>query len=187
MQAAATFIWRRLHEPGLDSCRLLKGADGWRLAGTAVFLHSGRPCHFHYEVVTDTSWHTREAKVAGYLGTRSVDMQIAGDGKGCWTIANKTRPALAGCLDVDLGFTPATNLVAIRRLALKVGQHADAPAAYLAFPEMRFSVLSQTYHRSGRTSYDYEAPDVGYKGRLAVSALGAVMHYPDLFECISST
>lgn len=82
--------------------------------------------------------------------------------------------------------TPATNLIALRRLALRVGESADAPAAYLAFPAMRFVKLAQTYHRMGRTEYEYAAPSVGYAGSLDVLPSGAVARYPGLFELVTS-
>jgi len=91
-----------------------------------------------------------------------------------------------GCVDVDFGFTPATNLIVLRRLSLKVGQRAEAPAAYLQFPRMVLVLLPQTYQRVGRTEYQYEAPTVGYSGRLQVSATGAVIRYPGLFEGLAS-
>lgn len=103
-----------------------------------------------------------------------------------WKVGGKALNGIAGCVDVDLGFTPATNLIALRRLSLKIGQRAEAPAAYLSFPRMRFVKLPQTYRRIGRTEYEYEAPTVGYAGTLQVSASGAVVHYPGLFEMLAS-
>ena len=41
-----------------------------------------------------------------------------------WFANGVEQDNVAGCLDLDLGFTPATNLFAIRRLSLKVGQRA---------------------------------------------------------------
>jgi uncharacterized protein len=90
------------------------------------------------------------------------------------------------CIDVDLGFTPATNLIAIRRLSLKVGESAEAPAAYLEFPRMRWVKLPQSYRRISRGAYEYESPTVGYAGTLEVSPVGAVTHYPGLFTAWSS-
>jgi hypothetical protein len=85
-----------------------------------------------------------------------------------------------------LGFTPATNLIALRRLSLKIGQRAEAPAAYLSFPKMRLVKLSQIYRRASRTEYEYEAPTVGYAGTLQVATSGAIVHYPGLFELLTS-
>jgi hypothetical protein len=91
----------------------------------------------------------------------------------------------AGCLDIDLGFTPATNLIALRRLALDVGHEADAPAAYLAFPELKLERLEQRYHRLTLDKYDYQAPSVGYVGTLEVSEVGFVTTYPGLWEVVN--
>lgn len=83
-------------------------------------------------------------------------------------------------------FTPATNLLALRRLALAVGEEAQAPAAYLAFPSMHFKLLPQRYKRLSRTEYDYESPSFGYRGTLRVSPIGAVLEYPGLFQAVPS-
>ena len=128
----AAFFWRKLDHPGHDSCRLFRVSNGWRLSGAAVFWDDGRPCHFHYEVMTDAAWRSRRAKVAGFLGNERLDLRISSIGNTRWRVAGKPLNSVTGCIDVDLGFTPATNLIAIRRLSLKVGQYAEAPAAYLA-------------------------------------------------------
>ena len=139
-----------------------------------------------YEVSVDPGWRTRAAKVSGYLGRKAVDLRIRSTGGGRWQVNGIHKKGVTGCVDVDLGFTPATNLIVLRRLALKIGQHAEAPAAYLQFPEMRLVRLAQSYLRVGRTQYEYEAPTVGYAGTLHVLPSGAVARYPGLFERVSS-
>jgi len=186
LQPAATFFWRRLDHPGHDGCRLFRLADGWRLAGMAVFREAGRPCQFSYEVETDAAWLTRRAGVSGYLGRRAVDLRIAAAGHARWRVGGEPCDDVDGCLDVDLGFTPATNLIAVRRLALRVGQRAEASAAWLQLPALRFVRLEQTYRRVARAEYDYAAPAVGYAGRLRMAASGAVVRYPGLFERVAS-
>ena len=99
-----------------------------------------------------------------------------------WFVNGVEQDQVAGCMDLDLGFTPATNLIAIRRLALKVGQRAQAPAAYLAFPKIRLEKLEQNYHRVEHTKYEYAAPKFGYAATLEISAAGGVVSYPGLFE-----
>jgi hypothetical protein len=136
--------------------------------------------------VTDAAWRSRRANIAGFLGNDRIDLRISSIGNARWRVAGKTQDRVAGCIDLDLGFTPATNLLALRRLSLKVGQCAEAPAAYLEFPRMRFVRLPQTYERLGRTEYRYEAPTVGYFATLQVSPSGAVIEYPGLFERVVS-
>ena len=183
-QSVAAFFWRRLNQPGHDSCRLIKLPAGWLLSGAAVFLEARRACHFHYDVVADTAFRTKSAAVVGYLGRKAIAIRIRSAGRERWRLNGTLNADVAGCVDVDLGFTPATNLFALRRLALKVGEQANAPAAYLEFPGLRFTRLPQRYERTGRTTYAYEAPTVGYAGTLQVSALGAVRRYPGLFELL---
>ncbi len=182
---AGTFFWRRLDRPGHDGCRLLALANGWRLSGAAVFFE-GKPCHFSYEVTTDAAWRSRGARVTGYLGTRAVDLRIRAAGSGRWEVDGVQKKAVAGCIDLDLSFTPATNLIVLRRLALEVGERAEAPAAYLEFPGLRLVRLPQSYARISRSEYAYEAPTIGYAATLRVQPSGAIAHYPGLFEQMTS-
>ncbi|MEX2122749.1 MAG: putative glycolipid-binding domain-containing protein [Woeseia sp.] len=185
-KTAGMFFWRRVDGPGHDSCRLFRLADGWRLAGAAVFREAGRPCHFNYEVSVDGEWRTRSAKISGFLGRKEIDIRVRSAGVGRWKVDGVSLDGVKGCVDVDLNFTPATNMIALRRLSLKVGQHAEAPAAWLKFPAMRFMRLPQSYRRISRNEYAYEAPTTGYSGILEVSSSGAVIRYPGLFEQVAS-
>lgn len=173
MRPVAAFFWRKLDGPGHDSCRLFELPKAWFLTGSAVFHDSGKPCHLAYEVVADTAWKTKRAKVCGFAGSHAVALAIRCSATRQWTVDGIEQGSVAGCVDLDLGFTPATNLIAIRRLSLKVGQRSEAPAAYLTFPALRIEKLVQIYRRTGRTAYEYEAPRFSYKGTLAVSPLGA--------------
>ena len=119
-------------------------------------------------------------------GNKAVDMRIRRAAGGTWRVGTQVQQAVAGCVDIDLGFTPATNMLAVRRLGLRVGERAEAPAAWLAPPDTRLRLLPQTYLRSAARQYDYEAPTVGYAGRLMVSSLGAVVFYPGLFEAVTT-
>ena len=42
--------------------------------------------------------------------------------------------AVDGCRDIDLNFSPSTNVLPIRRLSLDVGDQAAVRAAWLRFP-----------------------------------------------------
>jgi uncharacterized protein len=183
----ATCFWRRLDQPGHDCCRLFRLPGGWKLRGMAVFSESGHPCNFAYEVMVDPQWQTRSARLTGFRGTREIDMRIRRRRDGSWRVGTEVQHEVVDCVDIDLGFTPATNLLAVRRLRLNVGEQADAPAAWLALPSLKLSVLPQKYLRSAKLEYDYEAPSVGYKGRLHVSTLGVVEHYPGLFESVPTS
>ncbi|MGO1542418.1 MAG: putative glycolipid-binding domain-containing protein [Luteimonas sp.] len=186
MSAPIAALWRRLDVPGHDGCQFVPGEDGWTLRGSAVFLQDGQVCQLRYEVLADSGFRTREASVTGWIGVKAVEVGIRSDGDGRWTAGGVEQPQLAGCVDVDLGFTPATNFLPIRRLGLEIGGYAPAPAAYLAFPELGLQVLRQSYRRVSDTGYEYEAPDAGYRGTLEFSAQGIVVDYPQLFTLVSA-
>ena len=120
----------------------------------------------------------------GCIGRRAVALRIRATTGGRWKINGVDQPAIRGCIDLDLGFTPATNLLPLRRLALRTGQEAQAPAAYLPFPKTELVVLPQRYKRLSRTEYDYESPAFGYRATLRVTPQGAVANYPGLFEML---
>jgi hypothetical protein len=183
-----TFFWRRLYSPGSDVCRVYRRADGgWDLRGTAVFHDEGRACDLGYEVNVDARWVTQAAHVRGHCGERVVDLHFRAGTDGRWRVGQggevgaDTGFLAASCPDFDLNFSPATNMIAIRRMALQVGQQAQAPAAWLSFPDLRLQELPQVYRRLDAVRYQYDAPTVGYSGVLEVCEHGAVVHYPELF------
>ena len=111
-----------------------------------------------------------------------MELTIERGGGGDWMIDGAVVPAARGCVDLDLAFTPATNLLALRRLALEVGEGADAPAAWLDVETWALLSLPQRYERRSETSYWYEAPTVGYAELIEVSDVGFVTRYTNLWE-----
>lgn len=181
MEKSVDVLWRRLDVPGHEACQFLPRQNGWTLRGSSVFLEGESVCELRYEMLTDLDFQTQEAVVSGRIGETAVDLRVCALGQGEWTVNGVEQPEIAGCVDLDLGFTPATNFLPVRRLALQVGEEAQAPAAYLAFPQLRFEVLPQRYKRLSATEYEYESPSVGYSGTLEFSAQGVVVLYPGLF------
>lgn len=177
-----TSLWRRLDLPGHDSCCLWKSDHGWHLAGTAIFWFEQQPCLLSYEVNTHLNWETCTANVSGYVGESVIALAIARTPNNYWSINDTDVQDAAGCIDLDLGFTPATNLIAIRRLSLAIGARSPAPAAWLEFPTFTLKQLEQHYHRISADRYDYAAPEVGYADVLDVDEYGAIARYPQLWE-----
>jgi hypothetical protein len=176
-----TVVWRRLDAPGYDACWLICDGASWRLSGAAVFVHDSQPCALTYAVRCDDAWRTQEAEVVGRIGEREVQLHAAVDRSGRWTMNGQPCPAVDGCIDFDLNFSPATNAISVRRLELGVGNLSEATAAWLTFPELTMQPLPQTYRRTGERSYRYEAPTLGFASDLQVSEHGMVTHYPPLW------
>jgi len=179
---AASILWSRLDTPGHDACLLTKDGAGWKLEGHAVFAHEGRPARLAYELMCDGSWRTKRGAVTGSLGTEPIAFDVTRSPDGTWTRDGAAVRGLEGCVDLDLGFTPATNLSQLRRLALAEGQAADAPVAWLDISRGALERLHQRYERRSKLTYWYEAPRFGYAALLEVDALGFVRRYPGLWE-----
>jgi uncharacterized protein len=173
--------WRRLDSPGHDAATLLAVDDGWRLEGAAVFLESGVPCHLRYKVEVDPQWRTRSAVVQGWFGATRIDVRVNADADHQWLLNGEPAPSVSGSIDIDLAFTPATNLLPIRRLNLSVGSSAPVIAAWLPFPDLQLRPLDQVYRRSAEDAYDYSSSGGTFKAALAVSPAGFVTNYPGLW------
>jgi hypothetical protein len=180
--SVASILWQRLDTPGHDACTIDRHDTGWRLCGSAVFRQDVAPARLTYEVVCDTAWRTLHGRVEGWLGDRPVAFRIARTNADGWTLNDLTVPNLESCVDLDLGFTPATNLLPLRRLDLAESQAADAPAAWLDVSAGTLALLPQRYERRSSTTYWYEAPTVHYAALLEVAPTGFVLQYPGLWE-----
>jgi hypothetical protein len=182
MATGGTILWRRLDVPGHDACRLSAVAGGWRLEGAAVFRHERGVARLDYLLVCDTGWRARRATVSGWIGRARVAHVVERAPAGGWTLDGAPIPAAGADPDLDLGFTPATNLPVLRRLALAIGQAADAPAAWLDVGAGTLERLAQRYERRSALAYAYEAPRFGYAAVLDVAPAGFVLRYPGLWE-----
>jgi hypothetical protein len=181
-RSVTTASWRRLDAPGHDACRLVEDANGWWLEGTAVFLHHRAPVCLSYLLAGPATWRTRRGTVRGFIGSDVVDVNVLRTAGGAWTLNGTRVSGLRDCEHLDLAFTPATNLPQLRQLALRVGQSADLPVAWLDLPCLALQRLPQRYARRTRTSYWYEAPTTRYAAELTLSPSGFVRRYPGLWE-----
>ncbi|AZB65370.1 hypothetical protein EBL87_16575 [Cereibacter sphaeroides] len=177
-----TILWRRLDGAGHDACRWQREGDGWSLEGMAVFEAEGVAAALSYRLDCGPDWASRSARVAGWIGARRFDLRLDRQADGRWRIDGCPDAALDGLLDIDLGFTPATNTNAIRRMGLAVGSAAETVAVWLDTEDWKVKRLPQSYSRSGDRNYLYASPQHGYRATLLVDGFGAVVRYPGLWD-----
>ena len=174
--------WRRLDLPGTDEASLLAVAGGYTLAGLTRFRGETGPVSLSYLVEIDDDWATRSATVIGTVpaGPHRIDVKAGAGGR--WTFNGQPAPAVKGCIDFDLGFTPATNILSIRRIALAVGAEAEVTVAWLPSLDAKaLQPLRQVYHRVAADRYRYSCPDLPFDSTLRVSPEGFVLDYPPLW------
>jgi hypothetical protein len=159
---------------GAEHCILEREEAGFRLAGTAVLAVDRAPYLVEYAVRTDEEWRTRSVDVR----CNEDRLEISADGAGGWS-----APGVEGCIDVDLGFTPATNTLPIRRAGLAVGDALDLDAAWVRFPELSLERLAQRYERLREDRYRYSSP--GFHAELVVDEDGLVLDYEGLWRAVA--
>ena len=179
--STTTVLWQRLDEAGHDSARLSLESSGWRIGGTAIFASDGRPCRLDYVVLCERDWSTRSARVHGWVGEQSIDVELTVDGSRTWRMNGIECPGVRGCIDVDLHFTPATNTLPIRRLDLPLGGEAAVRAAWLA-PDFSMKPLEQAYRRTGLQTYRYESDGGRFVAVLETNDDGLVVSYEGLWR-----
>jgi hypothetical protein len=184
MPVLKTVFWRRLDIAGAEVARLIQDAAGWILDGTVLLVSPVGPARLQYQVKCDLQWRTQGAIVQGLLGDRQVAIDIRSDGLGAWTFNREPAPAVAGCIDVDFGFTPSTNLLPIRRLSPAEGGSLSVKAAWLRFPTLAFEPLDQVYARTGSHNYRYESAGQRFTADLTVDDLGLVARYGDYWDTV---
>jgi hypothetical protein len=180
--ASQSILWLRLDRSGHEFARVCPLGSSWLLTGTAAFAHERQACRLDYLIVCDSEWRTSSCRVTGWLGSQSIEIDISADATGQWRLNGTECSAVAGCTDVDLNFSPSTNLLPIRRLGLGIGAEAEVQAAWLRFPSFALERLDQRYRRLGPESYRYESAGGKFVTELEVNSAGFVTRYPNLCE-----
>jgi uncharacterized protein len=175
-------LWRGIYLPGHEACRLFSQDSYWHLEGAAVFSHNHEPCRLAYEVVCNAHWNTLRGKVSGWLGNAKVEIELAVDTDRSWRLNGIECPSATDCIDLDLNFSPSTNLLPIRRLNLRVGQEAEVRAAWLRFPSFELEPLTQVYRRLDHSTYRYESGGGKFVADLKVDPVGFVTNYPGIWQ-----
>jgi uncharacterized protein len=175
-------LWRRLDQPGHESARLFLQGPHWHLVGTAVFAHKNHPCRLDYLVVCNSSWQTFFSRISGWVGDQTVEIELSVDSAHRWLLNGVECTEVTGCLDIDLNFSPSTNMLPIRRLNLKIGQESRVEAAWLRFPAFTLEPLEQIYRRLDLSTYRYQSAGGSFFADLEVNEAGFVTHYPSFFQ-----
>ncbi|HEX9043467.1 MAG TPA: putative glycolipid-binding domain-containing protein [Candidatus Limnocylindrales bacterium] len=170
--------WRRSDSLEADEhATLTVRAGGLSLVGTVIGGEAGIPFRIEYRVLADGIGHTTAVNVRDIRGFETRAVTLTRDPKGTWTIDGKAARALRGCTDVDLGCSPSTNTLPIRRLRLAVGGSHTIKAAWMRFPELTVEKAEQTYKRLDEFTYRYSSGT--FEAELTVDDEGLVAEYAE--------
>ncbi len=170
--------WRRSDEVLADEvCTLSVRPSGLSLVGTVLGAEGGLPVRIEYQVLTDASGFTTAVHVRDLRGFEQRSIALVRDGKGRWTVDGVAARALSGCSDIDLGCSPSTNTLPIRRLRLAVGTSHAIKAAWIRFPGLTVEKATQTYSRLDELTYHYASGT--FEADLTVDDDGLVASYAE--------
>jgi len=176
--ATRRVAWRRSDEVVTDEhCTLTQRDSGLSLVGTVLGSEGGVPVRIEYRVLADAGGLTTAAHVRDLRGFEQRTLVLERDAKGGWSVDGKTVRALKGATDVDLGCSPSTNTLPVRRLRLGVGASKTIKAAWVRFPELTVVKVDQTYTRLDEFTYRYASGD--FEAELTVDDEGLVAAYAD--------
>ena len=168
--------WRRSDEiPTDEHCTMTVRDTGLALVGTVLGGEGDVPVRIEYRVLADQQGLTTAAHVRDLRGFEQRAIALTRDAKGNWTVDGKTVRALKGCTDVDLGCSPSTNTLPIRRLRLAIGASHTIKAAWLQFPELQIVKAEQTYTRLDDFTWRYASGT--FSAELTVDDEGLVTDY----------
>lgn len=187
-----------------------RGLDGWRAEVSRLELEPGGvlasgtqigveplPYRLDYRLEAPTRFVTRRLHVetAGEGWWRRIDLRH--DGRGGWSCDASAEGdtdmgapggavgSLEGALDCDLGLSPLTNLMPVRRHGLHEREGAfEFVMAWVSVPDLGLHPSSQRYEHVSRQETGSVVRYVGahrhYVGELELDADGLVLLYPEL-------
>ena len=184
-----TVLWQRIASPGSEWCTLERDPEGWRLRGIVLAEVATAPVLVHYAVALAADWSSRAVEILTHSGNaiapRKLKLTVGPEQR--WQIEREPAQdislppddleALHGLIDVDLGFSPVTNTLPIRRLDPAIGEAVAVTAVWVRFPELTIEPLPQRYIRLAERRYRYESAGGAFIAEIEVDDLGLVTTY----------
>ena len=184
-----SLIWRAFDGLSFEHFEFAQPvADHVHFNGTVISVQDGAPSRSFYVLEENSQWQTNHVRI----GHENAMLELIVRDRHWFAVTHDQRtrsvseqelPALTGCVDVDLGLTPATNTLPIRRLNLEIGQAVTLTAAWVKFPSLEILPLEQRYERLCEFSYRYSSTN--FETSLEVDDLGLVRRYEGGWERIA--
>jgi hypothetical protein len=186
-QIISSGLWRWLQVTGLERFDLVRAAEGWIFRGTILTLAADTAAEAKYEVRCDHSFRTKSADISLLNSNGERRLKIEQQ-NGRWFENGRENPAVNGAIDIDLGWSPSTNTLPIKRLKLEIGQSSgEFVAAWVRFPELTLQPLPQEYLRLADRQYRYSSRGGAFVANLMVDDNGLIMDYEGFWLSVNST
>jgi uncharacterized protein len=184
---SSAVIWRRvLDNQSFEICRFIRLPARVQLNGTILASDEGRPIEICYQISCDPDWKTREVAVRQRYKFVESNLKLSANDK-IWHRADQgLLPELAGCVDVDIELTPATNAFPINRLNLAIGGSGEIQAAWIRLPSLAIVRAHQRYERLSENVYRYTSVASGFQAEIEVDGFGLPIRYGNIWQRIAA-
>ena len=162
----------------VDGFEIVYTAQG-ELRGHTSAVEDSKPYAVHYHIRFDDQWRTREAHVSTDTVAGTLEVKLASDGAGNWTVNDQPRRELDGLVDIDLEASACTNTFPVHRLHFPVDETVRAPAVYVQALDLTVRRLDQTYRRIDARRFHYTS-EGGFEAVLRYDASSLIVDYPGI-------
>lgn len=174
-------VWKRADEPGIEYCEINVNPMT-SLKGEVFSLVEKEPIYVEYNVMCDEQGCTHNVKVQCRFDKTEKYIELSRSSEGRWYNEGFELKQFFGFKDIDIGITPSTNSLPIRRFNLQLGETNQFSAVWLKFPDLVVQPLEQRYTRLGKNTYLYESVESGYTALLKVDEIDIVVSYESEWE-----
>lgn len=174
-------LWHSSVLPSTERAVFTGDAAGHRIEGTVLTMLNDLPVEIRYGVVCAPDWSTRSCSIRIDDAGTGQTFEIAAAGNGRWMVDGRLAPELDGLHDIDLGFTPATNTLPLRRMPWRIGETRRITVAWFRYPELDVVPAEQLYTRLADRQYRFETGDGSFTATIAVDEMGVVTDYEGLW------
>jgi uncharacterized protein len=180
MATARSFLWMKDDPLGMEHATVSIGDGGLEATSTAFGTH---PIAYRLdlELQVDAGWVTRRLGLtaSGDGWSRSLELTR----EATWGVDAGAIPA--DVLDVDVQYSPLTNVMPIRRLGLdRPGATGSFVMAWVSVPSLTVSLDPQHYTLLGTDGGElrvrFESGDGSFTADIRCDADGMVVDYPGI-------
>ena len=177
-------LWKGLITPSMERFIVGTSGDGFEFSGLILQAHEEEPYVVRYRIEVDAGWRTRNVEVELEDGGQRR-LNLTADGEGNWSRDGQRLEQIAGCIDIDLEWSPSTNTLPIRRLVLAPGETKSVTAAWVRCPSLDVERLEQSYERLADRRYRYRAGH--FTADLVVDDDGMVLQYGVNWKAVATS
>ena len=178
-------VWQRvLDSKSIEHCTVAARPGDVRISGHIIAAHESRPLELAYDIRCADDWAAQTIEIAQTFDGSMRCLRMARAGSS-WLIDGAPDPRLASCQEVDIGLTPSTNALAIRRLDLAVAEAGEITTAWMKLPALTVEPSHQRYERLAEHEYRYTNLDSGFTAIVTVDELALPVSYEGVWTRIA--